>query len=109
MKKLRMAIGVILLIVLLAPVLILARPATRVEPVVYEHPYRLEFIEHRYIPLVEVVNMWIAGPLTHPERVSAIVYFGLYGLAFWLILSTGKKKTPLTKEVPSWQTNEATE
>ena len=98
MRKLRKAIGTILLIVLIAPVLILARPATVMEPVVRYFPSRIEYIEHRYVPLFEVARMWIEGPLTHFERTVPFVYFGLYVLSIWLIRYKGRERLRAKEE-----------
>ena len=99
MRKLRKAIGIILLVVLLAPVLVLAIPSTVSVPVVIqENPRLIGFVEHRYIPLIEVANAWREGPLTHSERAVPFVYFGLYVLAIWLIRYKGRKKAIAQEE-----------
>lgn len=92
MRKLRKTIGIILLIVLILPVLILARPATRMVPVIHRDPSSIEFVEQRYIPLLEIMDAWATGPSTRTDRVLDAVYIGLFVLAIWLIRYKGRKE-----------------
>jgi hypothetical protein len=109
LRKLRLAIGVILLIVLITPVLIMSRPLTVLDYSVVYHGNTPSLVatEHTYTPIVELAKGWAgAFPWSLQDTSFLLIYFGLYVLAFWLIRFKTKKER--AKEELIWMSKAET-
>lgn len=91
--KIQRVLGVVLLIVLIAPVIMLSIPQTRTEIVFHEIPTGMtsmivpEYVEVTYIPLVNVFQNSSFGP----GDIALIVgYVVLFALAIWLVVHSRK-------------------
>jgi len=92
-SKRSIGIGIVLLILLVAPVLLLCIPATGTYLQTVPHPTmqgvtNIETVEYTYIPLWNVVTNSTTDIL---DVVFLLIYCGLIVLAVWLIRSGLKK------------------
>jgi len=100
-RKIRRVLGVILLVFLIVPVVVLCIPATGTQLVILRSPgfpnlISTEYVEYTYIPLVELVRN---QEVFYPSDIALLVlYFGLYGLAVWMIRHRTKSKEPAKEE-----------
>ena len=93
--KVQRVLGVVLLVVLIAPVIMLSIPRTYTELVFYETPMgpglgdwiTSEYVEVTYIPLVDIVRN---SAITSIDIVFFVVYGGLFALAIWLMVHSRK-------------------
>lgn len=91
------AVGIVLLIILIAPIIMLSIPQTRTELVFHETPMgpglgnwiTSEYIEVTYIPLVDIVRNSAIAPT---DVALFIAYGGLFGLAVWLVTHSRRHK-----------------
>ena len=95
--KAQRVIGIVLLITLIAPIIMLSIPQTRMELVFYETPMgpglgnwiTSEFVEVTYIPLVNIIRDSAIAPV---DIALFIIYGGLFALAVWLVIHSRRHK-----------------
>lgn len=95
--KAQRAIGIVLLVALLVPVVMLSIPRAYTELVFYETPMgpglgnwiTSEYVEVTYIPLVDIVRNSTVTPI---DVALFIVYGGLFALAIWLVVHSRRYK-----------------
>jgi len=95
--KAQRAIGIVLLVVLIVPVIMLSIPQTYTELVFYETPMgpglgnwiTSEYVEVTYIPLVNIVRYSAIMPI---DIALFVMYGGLFALAIWLVIHSRRHK-----------------
>jgi len=94
--KIQRAMGIVLLVALLVPVVVLSIPQTYTKLVFYEVPgpgmvtmIESEYVEITYIPLVNIARYSAITPI---DIVLFIIYGGLFALAVWLVIRSRRHK-----------------
>lgn len=94
--KIQRAIGIVLLVVLIVPVIMLSIPQTYTKLVFHEVPgpgmvtmIESEYVEITYIPLVNIVRY---SAITPTDIALFIIYGGLFALAIWLAIHSRRHK-----------------
>ena len=95
--KAQRVIGIVLLVMLIAPVIALSIPQTYTELVFRETPIgpglgnwiTSEYVEVTYIPLVNIVRNSAIQPI---DIALFIIYGGLFALAVWLVIHSRRHK-----------------